>query len=70
MVYHCFGDVGIWTSLGRNENVILGLTRKSAARYTLSCEIVMHAEHEIGTKSCRNWHEIVMRAEREIGTKS
>ena len=25
----------------------------------------MRAEHEIGTKSCRNWHKIVMCAEYE-----
>ena len=30
----------------------------------------MRAEHEIGKKSCRNWHKIMMRAEYEIGTKS
>ena len=51
MVYHCFSDIEIWASLGRNENVILGLARKLVARCRLSCEIVMHAEHEIDTKS-------------------
>ena len=44
-------------SLGKNENVIRGLTRKSVARCRFSCEIMMRAEHEI-----------VMRAEHEIGT--
>ena len=70
MVYHYFSDVGIWASLGKDENVIQGLTRKCKLQFTISCKIVMHAEHEIGTKSCRNWHEIVMRAEYKIGTKS
>ena len=30
----------------------------------------MHAEHETGTKSCRNWHEIVMHTEHENGNCS
>ena len=63
---HYFGDVGIWASLGKDESVIQGLTRN----WPISSEIVMRAEHEIGTKSCRNWRKIVMRAEYEIGTKS
>ena len=54
---HCFSDVGIWASLGKHEN----LNR----RFKKSCEIVMRAEHEIGMKSCRNWHKIVMHAEHE-----
>ena len=48
---HYFSEVGIWASLGRNENVIRSLTRKSAVCCQLSCEIVMLAEHEIDTKS-------------------
>ena len=28
MVYHCFSDVGIWTSLGKDENVISGPNTK------------------------------------------
>ena len=27
----------------------------------------MRAEHEISTKSCRNWRKVAMRAEYEIG---
>ena len=28
MVYYCFSDVGIWTSLGKDENVISGPNTK------------------------------------------
>ena len=50
MAYHCFGDVGIWASLGKHENL--------NHRFKISCKIVMRAEH-------KNWHEIVMHAEQE-----
>ena len=42
MVYHCFSDVGIWASLGKHENLNDWFKKKF--------EIVMRAEHEIGTK--------------------
>ena len=43
MVYHCFGDVGIWASLGKHKNLNHRLKKL--------CEIVMRAKHEIGMKS-------------------
>ena len=47
-VIHYFSDVGIWASLGKDENIIQGLTQKCIV---LLYKIVIRAEHEIGTKS-------------------
>ena len=43
MVYHYFTDVEFGASLGKHENVIRDLGPDT--------KIVMHAEHEIDTKS-------------------
>ena len=51
MVYHCFSNVGIWASLGKHENAYQRYPKSCEIMTRAEYEIVMRAEHEIGTKS-------------------